>query len=84
MKKWIALVLALALALSFTACSEKLVSDTCAFCGGESEKNYTSPQEIDVNISSEGRGAFTLKGNETVSLCKECYGIVELMNGKSA
>ena len=63
--------------------STKLVSETCAFCNGTAEKNYTDPTGIDANISSDNIGSFTLKANETVSLCARCFGYVEIGNGKS-
>ena len=83
MKKLIPILLAAILTLLLLGCGAKLVSPDCAWCGEPSTKNYTNPDSIEVTISGESKGSFVLPRDGTVSLCDDCFRLVEMMNGKS-
>lgn len=70
----------------FTGCGEKLVTETCIWDGEPAAKNYTNPQQIDLEISRVGdgdSGVLKLKARETVAVCDKCYGVLEIIAGKS-
>ena len=83
MKKLILLFLIMALALACMAGCEKLVSDTCAVCGEQATKNYTSPQNIDVTYSVNDSTPYLVKAKTTISVCDKCNGFLSLAVGES-
>ena len=83
MKKLIFALLILAIAFVCMTGCEKLASETCAVCGEQATKNYTSPQNIDVTYSVNESEPYLVKANTTIAVCNECNGYLSLAVGES-
>lgn len=82
MKKTVVLILAAMLLFSASGCGKKLVSDTCAICGGEAAKNYVNG-DVAFDADMSGYPALHVEADETIALCETHFMMIEYAAGSS-